>query len=106
MFDYIASKGVHVEFNTRLLSYEETEKGVVVYAEDGSSQKHIIEADILVAADGAASRIRAQAIGGEVKLDFRGYTAWRGTVAKEDYEVRKTLERHCLCAGCLGLHET
>ncbi|OZJ06085.1 hypothetical protein BZG36_01114 [Bifiguratus adelaidae] len=52
----LLSQGVHIEYEKRFTKYEEEDDKVKLFFEDGSSA----EADFLVGADGARSRMRGQ----------------------------------------------
>jgi salicylate hydroxylase len=68
----LLKQDVNIEWNKRFSKYEETEDGVKAYFEDGS----FVESDLLVAADGAKSRIRHQ-----YRPDFRFHSTGIGAVA-------------------------
>lgn len=58
-----------------------TSEGVTVSFEDGESRN----CDLLVAADGIASTVRA-IVSPHTTTDYAGYVAWRGTVLESDLE--------------------
>lgn len=59
--------------------FEENEKRVTVYFDDGTSDS----ASLLLGADGIHSTIRKQMFP-EIRLRYSGYTAWRGIVETEN----------------------
>src|SRR4051794_3158391 len=68
---YVADGTIHT--GKRVAGYEETDDGVTVRLEDGSTE----QADVLVGADGLRSAVRAQLLGEEPPREA-GYTVWRG----------------------------
>lgn len=69
----------HVTLNARCVRYVQNEKEVCAQLEDGRE----IEGDLLVAADGIHSILRAQLFGAR-PLRYAGYTAWRGVASLEE----------------------
>lgn len=78
---------------------EPLDKGARVFFEDGT----VIDADLLVGADGSRSTVRTQ-LWPDVKLVYAGYIAWRGAVeeeliSEETKSVLFTRFNVCLPAG-------
>lgn len=80
----ILTKHVNIQYGKRLISFEEDNKGVTVFFEDGS----IAHGDILVGADGANSPVRSQLLNG-FKADTSPFIMFFGNVVlpKPQYEV-------------------
>lgn len=69
------ANSVPVQWNKRLVRYEESNGQVTAYFEDGTSAT----ADVLIGADGARSAVRHQRLP-EVTYDHLGYWSISGTV--------------------------
>lgn len=67
-----------VHLNKKATRFEESEDGVELFFEDGTSAK----GDILVGADGVKSIVRDQ-IAGAIPATYTGDSAWRLTIPKE-----------------------
>lgn len=67
-----------VHLNKKATKFEETDDGVELFFEDGTSAK----GDILVGADGVKSIVRDQ-IAGAIPATYTGDSAWRLTIPKE-----------------------
>ena len=67
-----------VHLNKRVTKFEESDDGIELFFDDGTSAK----GDILVGADGVKSVIRDQ-IAGAIPATYTGDSAWRLTVPKE-----------------------
>ena len=61
------------------------ERGASVAFDDGSA----LSADLVVAADGIGSTVRAQLLP-DARADYSGYVAWRGTVSEADLPAEIT----------------
>lgn len=67
-----------LQLGTRVVSFEQDERGVTVTAEDASG-RHTRAADVLIGCDGVHSTVRSQLYPHEGALRYSGYTMWRGT---------------------------
>jgi salicylate hydroxylase len=76
-----------VRLNRKAVGYNENENGVELRFDDGSSAR----GDLLIAADGLKSQVRAQMLGAAVAI-YTGDAAWRITVPVERMP-RGTLEK-------------
>jgi salicylate hydroxylase len=77
-----------VRLNKRVTGYDESEDGVTLHFADGSWAR----GDLLIAADGLKSAIRAQMFGAAVAT-YTGDCAWRLTVPIEKLSAEGRLER-------------
>jgi salicylate hydroxylase len=78
---------VSIHLSRKVAGYDEDEQGVALHFADGSS----VRGDLLVAADGLKSAIRAQMLGAAVAT-YTGDAAWRVTVPVERLP-KDTLEK-------------
>jgi FAD-dependent urate hydroxylase len=69
-----------VRLGTRATDVAETDDGVTVTADDGST----VDADVVVAADGTHSWLRDYVTGHPVDRRYVGYVNWNGLVAEND----------------------
>jgi 2-polyprenyl-6-methoxyphenol hydroxylase-like FAD-dependent oxidoreductase len=72
----------NVELKARCVSCTQDEKSVCAQLEDGRE----VEGDLLVAADGVHSVLRAQLFGAR-PFQYTGYTTWRGIASLEDKQI-------------------
>lgn len=75
-----------VQFNKKLIAYEQNEAAVTVMYEDGTEER----ADILIGADGVNSTVRELMFGSENR-NYSGFTALRGIASYSD--SRYTMEK-------------
>ncbi|PRY29887.1 FAD-dependent oxidoreductase [Pseudosporangium ferrugineum] len=66
----------NIRLNARVAGFDESDSAVVARLEDGSS----LEADVLVGADGAYSRVRSGLLPGIDAVAHEGHYAWRSVV--------------------------
>lgn len=72
--------GVNVEFNCRIVDYEEDEKtGKGIAVTDGGKR---YEADVIIAADGVGSKSQ-KLVGGQVRARPSGRAMWRAAFPRE-----------------------
>ena len=64
--------GIDIEFNRRVVDYEDTGSQAVCFTDDGRRY----EADIIIAADGVGSKSQ-KVVGGEVRAQSSGRAMWR-----------------------------
>ncbi|KAF2397031.1 FAD/NAD(P)-binding domain-containing protein [Trichodelitschia bisporula] len=69
---------IHVEYNCRIVDYEETDGKGVAIAEDGRR----FEADVVIAADGVGSKSQ-RLVGGQVRARTSGRAMWRAAFPAE-----------------------
>ncbi|MCU1396785.1 MAG: hpxO [Ilumatobacteraceae bacterium] len=72
----LAAVGDRVTIGQRCVGVEDLDDRVVVITEDGSR----LEADLVVAADGTHSRLRAYVVGADIDRHYIGYHNWNGIV--------------------------
>ncbi len=70
----------HIALGTRCAAVDQHDETVTVRFEDGSSTT----ADVVVAADGTHSRLRADVVGRVVAREYTGYVNWNGLVTDDD----------------------
>lgn len=66
--------GVHIEYNQRIVDYEEDEAKGKAYAINDAGEK--FEADVIIAADGVGSKSQ-KLVGGQVRAVSSGRAMWR-----------------------------
>lgn len=66
--------GIHVEYNKRVITYEEDAEKAKAYAITDKGEKY--EADVIIAADGVGSKSQSL-VGGQVKAIPSGRAMWR-----------------------------
>lgn len=70
--------GVRISYETKVAALEQDADGVTVELTNGTSDR----ADVLIAADGAYSQIRAMVFGEQFKPAYAGQGVWRFTVPR------------------------
>ena len=80
---------VRFENNARVTGVAEQNKEITVTYKDQTGAKKEMNADIIIAADGARSFVRNQVLPG-IEPEYAGYLAWRGQIPEA--EVPKELQ--------------
>jgi 2-polyprenyl-6-methoxyphenol hydroxylase-like FAD-dependent oxidoreductase len=75
--------GIEVEYNQRVVDYEEDEQSGKAAAITADGKRH--EADIVIAADGVGSKSQ-KLVGGQVRARSSGRAMWRAAFPKENLD--------------------
>ncbi|UEM15380.1 FAD-dependent oxidoreductase [Bradyrhizobium barranii subsp. barranii] len=76
--DFATKSGAKIDFNTTVTQIDQDDDGVTVHLSNGETDR----ADLLIAADGAYSKIRQKIFGEEFKPHYAGQGVWRYTVSR------------------------
>lgn len=83
--DALGAENIRVD--ARVLAFDEQPDHVAVTLSDGTVER----ADLLVGADGAYSKVRAQLVPGHAAQEHKGHHVWRGMVASGDEPAEGTV---------------
>lgn len=89
IFNQVERLGVDVQFNSRVVEYEEMEnnKRAACRTEDGRRY----EADVIIAADGVGSKSQ-KIVGGQVRAESSGRAMWRAAFPVEVLDQKPDLK--------------
>ncbi|MGF6969394.1 2-polyprenyl-6-methoxyphenol hydroxylase-like FAD-dependent oxidoreductase [Paraburkholderia sp. WC7.3g] len=76
--EHALANGVEILYRTAVESFEQDEGGVTYRLSTGETDR----CDLMIAADGAYSKLRAQLFGTQFKPEYAGQGAWRFTVER------------------------
>jgi 2-polyprenyl-6-methoxyphenol hydroxylase-like FAD-dependent oxidoreductase len=88
--------GVGVEYNCRVVDYQEDEKTAKAVAITDGGKKY--EADVIIAADGVGSKSQSL-VGGQVRAVSSGRAMWRAAFPRENIEKSSNLEEFFRMVG-------
>lgn len=76
----------------------EGDKMHVVYRKSKNNEVDVLEADLVIGADGAHSFVRKIVSKDNVQPQYAGYVSWRGRVPERDVspETREVLQNRCV----------
>jgi 2-polyprenyl-6-methoxyphenol hydroxylase-like FAD-dependent oxidoreductase len=88
--------GINVEYNRRVVDYQEDERTGKAVAITDDGQRY--EADVIIAADGVGSKSQ-KLVGGQVRARSSGRAMWRAAFPREHLEINPKVQEFFKMVG-------